>query len=86
MTCSRGIRIRSRDCIEPPPTSGGQNCSGVTVDREACSLEECDKTNCTCAFFSISYYNVTRMSEYFTTNRSRRQVVNGEISENITLI
>ena len=43
-SCSNGIRMRSRTCINPPPSHGGSNCSGSRNETEACNEHDCPGT------------------------------------------
>ena len=40
-TCGSGSRSRSRDCDDPPPGNGGQDCIGDVTDVRACDLADC---------------------------------------------
>ncbi|XP_062523722.1 coadhesin-like [Corticium candelabrum] len=41
MTCGDGQRFRKRKCNNPPPSCDGRNCSGFSMDAEACSPNNC---------------------------------------------
>ncbi|KAL9955603.1 hypothetical protein ACROYT_G036947 [Oculina patagonica] len=43
VTCGTGQRSRSRTCTNPPPSSGGKDCSGLGPDKET---GECDSGGC----------------------------------------
>ncbi|XP_065179031.1 A disintegrin and metalloproteinase with thrombospondin motifs adt-2-like [Sycon ciliatum] len=36
-----GVRTRTRDCDNPPPSNGGTVCRGATSERETCNLVQC---------------------------------------------
>ncbi|XP_065182618.1 zinc metalloproteinase-disintegrin-like EoMP06 [Sycon ciliatum] len=36
-----GVRTRTRDCDNPPPSNGGAVCRGATSDRETCNRVQC---------------------------------------------
>ncbi|XP_065184197.1 disintegrin and metalloproteinase domain-containing protein 28-like [Sycon ciliatum] len=38
---TRGVRTRTRDCDNPPPSNGGTVCRGATSDRETCNRVQC---------------------------------------------
>ena len=42
-TCGGGVQIRERTCTDPPPSNGGEDCSGLgpnSTTRE-CNSQEC---------------------------------------------
>ncbi|XP_075041291.1 hemicentin-2 [Mixophyes fleayi] len=41
VSCSEGIRQRSRSCFSPPPQNGGKTCVGKDIEIEACLLPQC---------------------------------------------
>lgn len=41
VTCSGGVRSRTRECNKPSPQYGGQYCMGNSSDTEACNTEVC---------------------------------------------
>ncbi|XP_062514680.1 A disintegrin and metalloproteinase with thrombospondin motifs adt-1-like isoform X2 [Corticium candelabrum] len=41
VTCGGGRRFRKRKCDNPPPSCNGRNCSGFSIDTEACSPNDC---------------------------------------------
>ena len=41
VSCEQGTRTRSRNCDNPPPGIGGQQCSGSEHETEDCNLESC---------------------------------------------
>ncbi|KAL9955604.1 hypothetical protein ACROYT_G036949 [Oculina patagonica] len=43
VSCGTGQRSRSRTCTNPPPSSGGKDCSGLGPDKET---GECDSGGC----------------------------------------
>ncbi|XP_029454608.1 A disintegrin and metalloproteinase with thrombospondin motifs 3 [Rhinatrema bivittatum] len=42
-TCGTGVRFRTRQCNNPMPVNGGQDCPGVNFEYQLCSTEECPK-------------------------------------------
>lgn len=40
-TCAGGIQDRSRTCSNPPPQSGGNNCTGPGQDSQRCNAQHC---------------------------------------------
>ncbi|XP_048580608.1 uncharacterized protein LOC5507741 isoform X2 [Nematostella vectensis] len=40
-TCGTGMQKRSRDCTNPRPIHGGQNCTGDYVQTKSCKLKVC---------------------------------------------
>ncbi|XP_053112779.1 A disintegrin and metalloproteinase with thrombospondin motifs 3 isoform X2 [Hemicordylus capensis] len=42
-TCGTGVRFRTRQCNNPMPMNGGQDCAGVNFEYQLCSMEECPK-------------------------------------------
>ncbi|XP_023931419.1 CUB and sushi domain-containing protein 3-like isoform X1 [Lingula anatina] len=45
-TCGEGTRSRLRQCDKPPPTSGGNTCSGSNTETSACAMQSCQETSC----------------------------------------
>lgn len=39
--CGGGVRIRSRQCNNPPPVFGGKPCEGPTSEEEPCNTQVC---------------------------------------------
>ncbi|XP_037928566.1 semaphorin-5A-like, partial [Teleopsis dalmanni] len=39
--CGGGFRIRRRECNNPSPQNGGQECAGCHTDYEICNIHEC---------------------------------------------
>ncbi|KAJ3580630.1 hypothetical protein NHX12_034328, partial [Muraenolepis orangiensis] len=42
-SCGSGVRIRTRQCANPAPSNGGQDCPGVNYDYQLCNTDECPK-------------------------------------------
>ncbi|NXR16754.1 ATS3 metalloproteinase, partial [Cinclus mexicanus] len=42
-TCGTGVRFRTRQCNNPMPINGGDDCTGVSFEFQLCSTEECPK-------------------------------------------
>ncbi|XP_030046489.1 A disintegrin and metalloproteinase with thrombospondin motifs 3 [Microcaecilia unicolor] len=42
-TCGTGVRFRTRQCNNPMPINGGQDCSGLSFEYQLCNTEECTK-------------------------------------------
>ncbi|XP_023562555.1 A disintegrin and metalloproteinase with thrombospondin motifs 3 isoform X2 [Octodon degus] len=42
-TCGTGVRFRTRQCNNPTPINGGQDCPGVNFEYQLCNMEECQK-------------------------------------------
>uniref|UniRef100_H0W816 ADAM metallopeptidase with thrombospondin type 1 motif 3 n=1 Tax=Cavia porcellus TaxID=10141 RepID=H0W816_CAVPO len=42
-TCGTGVRFRTRQCNNPTPINGGQDCPGVNFEYQLCNTEECQK-------------------------------------------
>ncbi|CAL8249104.1 unnamed protein product [Merluccius merluccius] len=42
-SCGTGIRIRTRQCTDPAPSNGGQDCPGINYDYQLCNADECPK-------------------------------------------
>ncbi|PIK56166.1 putative thrombospondin-1 [Apostichopus japonicus] len=45
-SCDGGCGERSRQCDNPPPSHGGVNCTGPTVQREMCNTQPCPVDAC----------------------------------------
>lgn len=41
MSCGMGVKKRKRECTNPSPSFGGQNCIGVHIDNEKCQERYC---------------------------------------------
>ncbi|XP_076099012.1 SCO-spondin-like isoform X4 [Mytilus galloprovincialis] len=41
MSCGMGVKKRKRECTNPSPSFGGQNCIGVHIDNEKCQERDC---------------------------------------------
>ncbi|KAG7264272.1 hypothetical protein CRUP_013762 [Coryphaenoides rupestris] len=42
-SCGTGVRIRTRQCTNPAPSNGGQDCAGINYDYQLCNADECPK-------------------------------------------
>ncbi|KFO04407.1 A disintegrin and metalloproteinase with thrombospondin motifs 3, partial [Balearica regulorum gibbericeps] len=42
-TCGTGVRFRTRQCNNPMPINGGEDCAGVNFEFQLCNTEECPK-------------------------------------------
>ncbi|XP_038154202.1 A disintegrin and metalloproteinase with thrombospondin motifs 3 isoform X3 [Cyprinodon tularosa] len=42
-SCGTGVRFRTRQCNNPAPSNGGQDCPGVNYDYQLCNINECPK-------------------------------------------
>ncbi|MEE6460430.1 hypothetical protein FKM82_000966 [Ascaphus truei] len=42
-TCGTGVRFRTRQCNNPMPVNGGQDCPGLNYEYQLCNVEECPK-------------------------------------------
>ncbi|XP_060103395.1 A disintegrin and metalloproteinase with thrombospondin motifs 3 [Heteronotia binoei] len=42
-TCGTGVRFRTRQCNNPMPVNGGQDCAGVNFEYQLCNTDECPK-------------------------------------------
>uniref|UniRef100_A0A8C5LRC9 ADAM metallopeptidase with thrombospondin type 1 motif 3 n=1 Tax=Leptobrachium leishanense TaxID=445787 RepID=A0A8C5LRC9_9ANUR len=42
-TCGIGVRFRTRQCNNPMPINGGQDCPGLNYEYQLCNTEECPK-------------------------------------------
>ncbi|XP_065541313.1 A disintegrin and metalloproteinase with thrombospondin motifs 3 isoform X1 [Lathamus discolor] len=42
-TCGTGVRFRTRQCNNPTPINGGEDCAGVNFEFQLCNTEECPK-------------------------------------------
>jgi hypothetical protein len=40
-TCGGGIKMKTRQCTNPPPSATGQTCQGPTSEVEQCSTSSC---------------------------------------------
>ena len=51
VTCGGGSRTRERNCTDPEPQYGGNNCTGPWTDTypSACNIQNCRKCNGTLA-------------------------------------
>ena len=41
MTCGTGVQTRYRSCTSPPPSNGGEDCSGDRFETKACQEPGC---------------------------------------------
>ncbi|XP_052105775.1 SCO-spondin-like [Mytilus californianus] len=41
ISCGKGVKTRRRECNNPSPSFGGQNCIGVNIDNENCQERDC---------------------------------------------
>ena len=41
VTCGRGLKTRSRQCTSPPPSMGGLDCIGESVETTSCVESDC---------------------------------------------
>uniref|UniRef100_A0A7N6AA09 ADAM metallopeptidase with thrombospondin type 1 motif, 3 n=1 Tax=Anabas testudineus TaxID=64144 RepID=A0A7N6AA09_ANATE len=42
-SCGTGVRFRTRQCNNPAPSNGGQDCPGVNYEYQLCSTDDCPK-------------------------------------------
>ncbi|XP_034026685.1 A disintegrin and metalloproteinase with thrombospondin motifs 3 isoform X2 [Thalassophryne amazonica] len=42
-SCGTGVRFRTRQCNNPAPSSGGQDCPGVNYEYQLCNTDDCPK-------------------------------------------
>uniref|UniRef100_A0A8C6UHK7 ADAM metallopeptidase with thrombospondin type 1 motif, 3 n=1 Tax=Neogobius melanostomus TaxID=47308 RepID=A0A8C6UHK7_9GOBI len=42
-SCGTGVRFRTRQCNNPAPSNGGQDCPGVNYEYQLCHTEDCPK-------------------------------------------
>ncbi|XP_062621326.1 A disintegrin and metalloproteinase with thrombospondin motifs adt-1-like [Saccostrea cucullata] len=47
-TCGNGTQSRSRNCKNPPPSYGGQPCSGSSEEQEVCHSNQCPAEGLSC--------------------------------------
>ena len=40
-TCGAGLQIRRRQCNNPAPANGGENCDGNITDTQHCNTQAC---------------------------------------------
>ena len=73
VTCSGGEHSRSRECNNPVPQYGGNNCSGDSSEIEDCNTETCppgnaskNKTNKTCILFIAGNYGFSQIIQATT--------------------
>ena len=64
VTCGVGTRARSRECNNPAPQNGGQECGGLATDDETCQ-----KDNCTGQYHPLSLVQI-----HVTVLRHREQL------------
>ncbi|CAD5126608.1 DgyrCDS14696 [Dimorphilus gyrociliatus] len=56
-----GIRTRTRDCNNPPPSNGGRECSGLPIEIENCQTPPCPSGEKPC--FMVSLQSTISVSE-----------------------
>ncbi|EDV24297.1 uncharacterized protein TRIADDRAFT_26287 [Trichoplax adhaerens] len=55
-SCGFGVRQRSRSCTSPPPSNGGKECAGSSLQNKRCFLSLCiQKANTKSGTLSIRY-------------------------------
>uniref|UniRef100_A0A7N8X2L5 ADAM metallopeptidase with thrombospondin type 1 motif, 3 n=1 Tax=Mastacembelus armatus TaxID=205130 RepID=A0A7N8X2L5_9TELE len=42
-SCGTGVRFRTRQCNNPVPSNGGQDCPGVNYEYQLCNTDDCPK-------------------------------------------
>ncbi|XP_054466288.1 A disintegrin and metalloproteinase with thrombospondin motifs 3 isoform X2 [Anoplopoma fimbria] len=42
-SCGTGVRFRTRQCNNPAPSNGGQDCPGVNFEYQLCNTDDCPK-------------------------------------------
>lgn len=42
-SCGTGVRFRTRQCNNPAPSNGGQDCPGVNYEYQLCNTDDCPK-------------------------------------------
>ena len=41
MTCGNGTRYRDRECDNPSPSAGGDECDGNATENQTCNDQDC---------------------------------------------
>ncbi|XP_044051884.1 A disintegrin and metalloproteinase with thrombospondin motifs 3 [Siniperca chuatsi] len=42
-SCGTGVRFRTRQCNNPAPSNGGQDCPGINYEFQLCNTDDCPK-------------------------------------------
>ncbi|KAM9810644.1 A disintegrin and metalloproteinase with thrombospondin motifs 3 [Neosynchiropus ocellatus] len=42
-SCGTGVRFRTRQCNNPAPSNGGQDCGGLNYEYQLCNTDDCPK-------------------------------------------
>ncbi|KAL3975275.1 phosphatidylinositol phospholipase C, beta [Sarotherodon galilaeus] len=42
-SCGTGVRFRTRQCANPAPSNGGQDCPGVNYEYQLCNTDDCPR-------------------------------------------
>uniref|UniRef100_A0A3Q0SBJ1 ADAM metallopeptidase with thrombospondin type 1 motif, 3 n=1 Tax=Amphilophus citrinellus TaxID=61819 RepID=A0A3Q0SBJ1_AMPCI len=42
-SCGTGVRFRTRQCTNPAPSNGGQDCPGVNYEYQLCNTDDCPR-------------------------------------------
>uniref|UniRef100_A0A3Q2WH81 ADAM metallopeptidase with thrombospondin type 1 motif, 3 n=1 Tax=Haplochromis burtoni TaxID=8153 RepID=A0A3Q2WH81_HAPBU len=42
-SCGTGVRLRTRQCANPAPSNGGQDCPGVNYEYQLCNADDCPR-------------------------------------------
>ena len=45
-SCDGGTHTRQRQCNNPPPSNGGQDCVGIATHQDRCNTDACPGEKC----------------------------------------
>eukprot|EP00993_Chasmostoma_nieuportense_P005588 NODE_620_length_2008_cov_220.447103_g576_i0.p1 GENE.NODE_620_length_2008_cov_220.447103_g576_i0~~NODE_620_length_2008_cov_220.447103_g576_i0.p1 ORF type:complete len:643 (-),score=45.94 NODE_620_length_2008_cov_220.447103_g576_i0:79-1953(-) len=69
-TCGTGTQTQTRSCTNPPPSAGGNSCSGLSIQSQTCNVQSCAVNGGWSAWSAFSTCSVTCGSGTQTQTRS----------------
>ena len=67
-TCGGGVRTKTRTCTNPPPSNGGNDCSGLGTSSttKACNIDACpSELKCWLKLYIFSTVNASLTSYFY---------------------
>lgn len=74
--CGDGLRARTRECSNPPPSNGGAECPGNAVDLEVCFSQPCNDEGEPCFMVSLTENGLQPVSKL---KRHKVNIDNGDL-------
>ncbi|KXJ28705.1 Polycystic kidney disease protein 1-like 2 [Exaiptasia diaphana] len=83
-TCGGGLQSRTRNCTNPVPRNGGQNCTGPSEEIKACNIHLCPAPNVTTPKTIVSTNQLTNFTINNCNQSQIKTIIFGDESVNVT--